>query len=180
MFGQIEEIKNLAFKYSKEQLGRMAQMGMIEPQKAMMAGMMRDRVAKEDTKPPTTTVVQDVLAPQQQQMGMQQPQQPQPQQMGMPQQAAPQEPTQMAATGGITSLPVHEQDYAGGGIVAFADGGDTDDGVARYANAGYVNAEWEALKPAGRPLAGSMGEFVGNIFSRNDSKIDPVTGEPIL
>jgi hypothetical protein len=121
MFGQIDEIKNLAFKYSKQQLGRMVQMGMIDPQKAMMAGMMRDRVAKEDTKPPTTTVAQDVLgaAPQVQQPA-------QPQQMGMPQQApASQAPVQMAATGGITSLPVQEQDYAGGGIVAFADGGDT-------------------------------------------------------
>jgi len=141
MFGQIDEIKNLAFKYSKEQLGRMAQMGMIDPQKAMLAGMMRDRVSKEDSKPPTTTVAQDVLAPQQQQpqMGMQQPQQPQPQQMGMPPQAAPQAPVQMAATGGITSLPVHEQDYAGGGIVAFADGGDTDDGVARFGVGGTAD-----------------------------------------
>lgn len=135
MFGQIEEIKNLAFKYSKEQLGRMAQMGMIDPQKAMMAGMMRDRVAKEDTKPPTTTVAQDVLgaAPQVQQPA-------QSQQMGMPQQApAPQAPTQMAATGGITSLPVQEQDYAGGGIVAFADGGDTDDGVAHFYDGGTTS-----------------------------------------
>jgi len=131
MFGQIDEIKNLAFKYSKQQLGRMVQMGMIDPQKAMMAGMMRDRVAKEDTKPPTTTVAQDVLgeAPQVQQPA-------QPQQMGMPQAPAPQAPTQMAATGGITSLPVQEQDYAGGGIVAFADGGDTDDGVAHFFNGG--------------------------------------------
>lgn len=135
MFGQIDEIKNLAFKYSKEQLGRMAQMGMIEPQKAMMAGMMRDRVAKEDTKPPTTTVVQDVLPTQQ---------------MGMPQQAAPQEPTQMAATGGITSLPVQEQDYAGGGIVAFADGGDTDDGVAHFYDGGTTS-------PMGRWWKGMTG-----------------------
>ena len=130
MFGQIDEIKNLAFKYSKEQLGRMVQMGMIDPQKAMMAGMMRDRVAKEDTKPPTTTVAQDVLAPQQSQ-------QPQPQQMGMPQAPAPQAPVQMAATGGITSLPVHEQDYAGGGIVAFADGGEADDGVKHFDQGGF-------------------------------------------
>jgi hypothetical protein len=134
MFGQIDEIKNLAFKYSKQQLGRMVQMGMIDPQKAMMAGMMRDRVAKEDTKPPTTTVAQDVLgeAPQVQQPA-------QPQQMGMPPQAAPQAPTQMAATGGITSLPVQEQDYAGGGIVAFADGGDTDDGVAHFYDGGTTS-----------------------------------------
>ena len=118
MFGQIDEIKNLAFKYSKEQLGRMVQMGMIDPQKAMMAGMMRDRVAKEDTKPPTTTVAQDIFPPQQ---------------MGMPQEA----PVQMAASGGITSLPVHEQDYAGGGIVAFAGGGDTDDGVKHFDQGGF-------------------------------------------
>ena len=134
MFGQIDEIKNLAFKYSKQELGRMVQMGMVDPQKAMMAGMMRDRVSQEDAKPPTTTVAQDVLgtAPQ-----MQQPAQPQQPQMGMPQAPAPQAPTQMAATGGVTSLPVHEQDYAGGGIVAFADGGDTDDGVAHFDGGGF-------------------------------------------
>ena len=135
MFKEIDVIKDLALKYSKPQLGRMAQLGMIEPQKAMMAGMMRDRIAKEDAKPPTATVAQDVL-------GLQPPQQqPQPQQMGMPQmaqaQGQPQEapqpqmgmpqseqppmgPTQMAATGGLTSISIESQDYAGGGIVAFA------------------------------------------------------------
>ena len=135
MFKEIDVIKDLAFKYSKEQLGRMAQMGMIEPQKAMMAGMMRDRVAKEDTKPPTSTVAQDVLGmqppqqPQPPQLGMQQPQgamQPQQPQMGMPPQPEqpPMGPTQMAATGGLTSLSIPEQDYAGGGIVAFDEGGE--------------------------------------------------------
>lgn len=136
MFKEIDVIKDLAFKYSKQELGRMAQMGMIEPQKAMMAGMMRDRVAKEDTKPPTTTVAQDVLGmqpPQQAQaqsapqMDMQQMAQAQPQpQMGMPQPAEqePMGPTQMAATGGLTSLPVPDYDYAGGGIVAFDEGGE--------------------------------------------------------
>lgn len=125
MFGQINEIKDLAFKYSKQELGRMAQMGMIEPQKAMMAGMMRDRVAKEDTKPPTTTVAQDVL-------GMQPPQQAQAQsapQMGMQQPQGvmqPQQPQQAQAPAGIESLPAGDVgNYAGGGIVAFADGGDT-------------------------------------------------------
>ena len=134
MFGQINEIKDLALKYSKPQLGRMAQLGMIEPQKAMMAGMMRDRIAKEDAKPPTSTVAQDVLGlqppqqqPQPQQMGMPQMAQAQPQQAPQPQMGMPPQPeqppmdaTQMAATGGLTSLPVPEQDYAGGGIVAFA------------------------------------------------------------
>jgi hypothetical protein len=143
MFKEIDVIKDLALKYSKPQLGRMAQLGMIEPQKAMMAGMMRDRIAKEDAKPPTATVAQDVLGlqpPQQQaqpqQMGMPQmaqvqgqPQQaPQPQ-MGMPQsEQPPMGATQMAATGGLTSLPVPEQNYAGGGIIAFDEGGE----IPRY------------------------------------------------
>ena len=118
MFKEIDAIKDLAFKYSKQQLGSMAQSGLIDTQKAVLAAMMRDRVAKEDTKPPTTTVAQDVLPPQQ---------------MGMPQEA----PVQMAASGGITSLPVQEQDYAGGGIVAFADGGDTDDGVKHFDQGGF-------------------------------------------
>ena len=121
MFKEIDAIKDLAFKYSKQQLGSMAQSGLIDTQKAVLAAMMRDRVAKEDTKPPTTTVAQEAFGIQPpQQMAQAQPQ-PQPQQMGMPQEA----PVQMAASGGITSLPVQEQDYAGGGIVAFADGGDT-------------------------------------------------------
>jgi hypothetical protein len=131
MIPGIQEIKALAIKYSKKQLANMAQTGLIDPQKAVMAGMMRDRIAKEDMQPPSTTVAQDVLGmgPQAQpQMGMQpqmgQPQgQPQPQ-MPPPQMGAPMgQPPVMAASGGLTDLPVDVQDYAGGGIVAFDDGG---------------------------------------------------------
>jgi hypothetical protein len=134
MIPGIQEIKALALKYSKKQLANMAQTGLIDPQKAVMAGMMRDRIAKEDTQPPTTTVAQDVLGltppPQ---MGMQpqpQPQmaqaQPQPQpQMPPPQMGAPvEQPPVMAASGGLTNIPVEVQDYAGGGIVAFDEGGE--------------------------------------------------------
>jgi hypothetical protein len=139
MIPGIQEIKALALKYSKKQLANMAQTGLIDPQKAVMAGMMRDRIAKEDTQPPTTTVAQDVLGltppPQ---MGMQpqpQPQMAQAQQMQQPQQMqqAPQmgapveQPPVMAASGGMTSLPIEMQDYAGGGIVAFADRGLVED-----------------------------------------------------
>jgi hypothetical protein len=42
-------------------------------------------------------------------------------------------PAQMAATGGLTSLPVPEHDYAGGGIVAFDEGGE----VPGYARGGF-------------------------------------------
>ena len=149
MIPGIQEIKSLAIKYSKKQLANMAQTGLIDPQKAVMAGMMRDRIAKEDMQPPTTTVAQDTLGmappPQMGQMGQMPPapQGPQmPPQMGMqpppqmaqaqpqtppPQMGAPvEQPPVMAASGGVTSLPVDIADYAGGGIVAFANGGTAD------------------------------------------------------
>lgn len=126
MIPGIQEIKSLAVKYSKKQLANMAQMGLIDPQKAVMAGMMRDRIAKEDMQPPSTTVAQDVLGMSPQpQMGMQ----PQPQMaQAQPQMGAPvEQPPVMAASGGLTNLPVEVQDYAGGGIVAFADRGLVED-----------------------------------------------------
>jgi hypothetical protein len=185
MIPGIQEIKALALKYSKKQLANMAQTGLIDPQKAVMAGMMRDRIAKEDMQPPTSTVAQDALglAPAPQippQMGMQPPPQmaqaqPQPQpQTPAPQMGAPvQQPPVMAASGGVTSLPVDIADYAGGGIVAFGDGGDVP---------GYAGAEGSVVRtprygmrfedlpiysaPSGQQViqpAGSMGEFFSNI-----------------
>lgn len=169
MIPGIQEIKALALKYSKKQLANMAQTGLIDPQKAVMAGMMRDRIAKEDMQPPTTTVAQDTLgmAPPQMgqmppapqgpqmppQMGMQPPPQmaqaqPQPQpQTPAPQMGAPvQQPPVMAASGGVTSLPVDIADYAGGGIVAFGDGG----GVPGFAG-GSVIDESVYIDPMGAP-----------------------------
>lgn len=128
----IQEIQTLAVKYSKPQLARMAQTGLIDTQKAVLAAMMRDRIAKEDAKPPTSTVAQDVMGLQPPQMAQAAPQQipqmaqaalQQRPQMGMPAAPAPEMPAQMAATGGLTSIPIESQDYAGGGIVAFANGG---------------------------------------------------------
>jgi len=97
MLRQMEEIQGLALKYSKAQLGRMVQMGMLDPQKAMMAGMMIDRVEKQNaTQAPQTTVAEDVL--------------------GTGGQLAPQ---------GLEALPAGEVgNYAGGGIVAFDEGGE--------------------------------------------------------
>jgi hypothetical protein len=154
MIPGVQEIKALALKYSKKQLANMAQTGLIDPQKAVMAGMMRDRIAKEDMQPPSTTVAQDVLglAPQQQ-MGMQPPPQPQmaqarpqPQpQMPPPQMGAPMEqPPVMAASGGMTSLPVEIQDYAGGGIVAFGDGGDTSSPLGRKLSSVFGGKTYDA------------------------------------
>jgi hypothetical protein len=137
---RIDEIRELATKYSKPDLARMVQMGMIEPQKALMAGMMIDRIAKSAMSPPQSTVAQEVfgvqpggtgtmagtsLGAQGQELGPTAP-------MTMA-------PPAMAASGGIMSalphsagvagLPSGLQNMAGGGIVAFADGGKPEDMV---------------------------------------------------
>jgi hypothetical protein len=113
MFGEINAIRALATKYSKPQLANLVQTGQLEPQKAVLAGMMIDRIAKSAMEPPQTTVAQDVLgaAPTSGQMPPGQMQQGQP----------PQMPPQNA---GVSALPSGINDMAGGGIVAFADGGD--------------------------------------------------------
>jgi len=118
----IQEIQSLATKYSKAQLKQMAQRGLIDPTKAVMAGMMIDRIQKQNMQPPQQTVADEVLG----------------QQQAMPQQAMP-------AQAGMTALPSGlPPEMAGGGIVAFADGGDIDDyadgGVVGYAKGNLVNA----------------------------------------
>jgi hypothetical protein len=124
MFGEINAIRLLATKYSKPQLANLVQTGQLEPQKAVMAGMMIDRIAKSAMAPPQTTVAQDVLgsAPTSGQMPPEQMQQGQ----------LPQMPPQNA---GVSGLPSGLNNMAGGGIVAFADGGD----VPSFAERGYVD-----------------------------------------
>jgi len=129
---RIDEVRELATKYSKPELQRMVQMGVVEPQKAVMAGMMIDRIAKSAMQPPQTTVAQDVLglAPTSAQGQMP----PEAMQGQAPQGQPPQmPPPQMAAHGGIMGMLPHSDgvaalhsnipDYAGGGIIAFADRG---------------------------------------------------------
>jgi len=121
---RIDEIRELATKYSKPDLARMVQMGMIDPQKALMAGMMIDRIAKSAIQPPQTTVAQDVLG-----------QQPTAAQGQVP-------PGIMAAPGapppstGVAALPSNMTQMAGGGIVAFDEGGQ----VSGYADGDLVSA----------------------------------------
>ena len=122
-----EEIKDLALKYSKQQLSGLAQRGEIDPMTAVMAGMMRDRIVSEEMRQnmPETTVADDILGAAQQ-MG-------QPQLVGQPQDqlAQMQRPVEgqpqmaMMAEGGLASIPFDDGmfDYAGGGIVAFSNGG---------------------------------------------------------
>jgi hypothetical protein len=106
---RIDEIRELATKYSKPDLARMVKMGLIDPQRALMAGMMIDRIAKSAMTPPQTTVAEDVLAAPTTAQG----------QISQGVMGAPGAPEQSA---GVAGLPSGLQNMAGGGIVAFADG----------------------------------------------------------
>jgi len=124
--------------------------GKIDPTTALMAMMTIQRIVAANTQPPSgTTVAQDTgMAPPPQQMGM----------SAMAPQGAPgaspgANPVRMAYGGqvaisnnqvpspamerGISGLPVPDNmfDYADGGMIAFAGGGD----VQRFQNQGAVN-----------------------------------------
>jgi hypothetical protein len=208
MLRDIGEIQKLATKYSKQQLARMAQMGLIDPTKAVMAGMMIDRITKSNMQPPQTTVADEALMP------MQPPAAPPMQQAQPP--VAPSGisalPTQPEPNAGVAALPSGITEMAGGGIVAFDDGGAVpgyagDRGSLVYGGSFedlpvYVPRERPALQPAG-----SMGEVFSNLGSaianpvvdffsnapdmnraarqmvgkpdQGGPRADPVTGEPL-
>lgn len=125
------------YKGNKKEIANAARMGLIDPTAALMAGMFIDRMrnAASEEQKTDTTIAQDVFgipaAPQPQQTAPQLQQtapRPQPQ---MPQMAQPQgiPGAQMAAAQprmapGVEGLPTGDVgNYAGGGIVAFADRG---------------------------------------------------------
>lgn len=152
MLREMQEIRKLALEYSKDDLGRMVQLGLITPQKAMLAGMMIQRVEQQNAKPPQGTVAQNLLGiqPPGAPAGAQQPQMPPQMAQGQPQmppQGAPApQPPMMAAEGGLMAIPAGNiGEYAGGGIVAFDDGGE----VQGYAKGDLVPAGlFEALVQA--------------------------------
>jgi len=128
---QIQEIQYLATKYSKAALGRMVQLGLLDAQKAMMAGMMIQRIEQQNAKPPQTTVAQEVLGLPAVAMGPQN----QPSQVGPSSAPTTSPPVMTAADGGLLNIPAGDVgEYAGGGIVAFDDGGE----VEGYAGGGVV------------------------------------------
>lgn len=114
----ISEIRALAVKYNKDELRRLAQMNLVNPSDAVMAGMMIDRIRAQNMKKPQQTVAEEALGinvePE-----------------VMPQQAMPQQ-----ASAGMTALPSGlPEEMAGGGLVAFAEGGD----VPGYAKGDLVD-----------------------------------------
>jgi hypothetical protein len=119
--------------------------GKVDPTKALMAMMMIQRIVAANVQPPSgTTVAQDAgMAPPPQPMGM----------SAMAPQAAPQQPPVRMAYGGqvavsnnqvpspamergLDGIPIPDNmfDYADGGMVAFAGGGD----VQRFAPGGQM------------------------------------------
>jgi hypothetical protein len=139
MLRDIGEIQTLATKYSKPQLARMAQMGLIDPTKAVMAGMMIDRITKSNMQAPQQTVAEEALTPMAPPAApMQQAQTP----------VAPAGigslPTQPEPNAGVAALPSGITEMAGGGIVAFDEGGEVP---------GYAGANESLVR---QPLFGSM------------------------
>ena len=121
----------------KRKIAQAASMGVIDPTVAVMAGMFIDRMrnAAASEQAPNTTVAQDVMAPPA----------PQPQMQGAPQ-AQPAMGLESAAAApverGLEAIPVpeemyDEQSFAGGGIVAFTEGGETRNLREFYQRYGY-------------------------------------------
>jgi hypothetical protein len=106
---ELQSPKDIAMEYggNKQKIAQAAQMGLVDPTAAVLAGMFIDkmRTAQQDEMAPQTTVAQEVMAPP----------------------MAPQMGGQMPAEAGVAALPVPDEmvpnEFAGGGIVAFANGG---------------------------------------------------------
>jgi hypothetical protein len=122
---------------NKQRIAQAMQMGLLDPTAGTLAGMFIDRMrgAAQQEGAPQQTVAQQVFAPPQMTSPpMGQPQMQMPQGLGQPQIPMPQETPPMGmAGGGLTALPLPESmfdepaDYAGGGIVAFAQGGEAEE-----------------------------------------------------
>ena len=113
---ELQSPKDIAMEYggNKKKIAQAAQMGMIDPTSAVLAGMFIDKMrsAQQEEMAPQSTVAQDVMAG-----------------LGATPQAAM--APQMAPTeAGVAALPVPDDmvpdEFAGGGIVAFQGGGGVD------------------------------------------------------
>ena len=170
---------------------------------------MRDQAVKEA---PTTTVAQDLTQPSREQLmaamaatqrnmaAEAPPEMP----VGMPAQMPRQAqgmslPAQRLNAPGIMAAPQAAQALAaqdvmgaqeprrmaGGGMVAFAEGGMPkydSRGAVLFQNQGMVpryGMRFEELSEYRNPPASSMGEFFGNMFTPRGQRVDPYTNEPL-
>jgi hypothetical protein len=168
---------------------------------------MRDQAVKEA---PTTTVAQDLTQPSREQLmaamaamqgGSPSSQLVSPEAPPMPRQAQGMSlPAQRLNAPGIMAAPQAAQALAaqdvmgaqeprrmaGGGMVAFAEGGMPkydSRGTIRFQNQGMVpryGMRFEELPVYQPPPASSMGELFGNMFARPGQRVDPYTNEPIF
>jgi hypothetical protein len=128
----LQEPTDIAMEYggNKQKIEQAAKMGLIDPTSAVMAGMFIDRMrnAQQEEMAPEQTVAQETF-PRMAGLGAT----PQAAQMA---QMAPQMPQQMPTEAGVAALPLSEDTFtaAGGGMIAFDDGGP----VARFSTAGVV------------------------------------------
>lgn len=198
----IQAPEDIAKEYAgnKQRIAQAAQMGTVDPTAAVLAGMFIDRMRSAQVMEAgqMPSVAQQVLGGQPPQgagapppMGMAPPPQGMPmppQDMAPPPQDMPMPPQDMApqgmAEGGIAGLPIpdtmfdeptnggFDDGYAGGGMVAFADGGDVDLERLRRAiiaqesggDYGITNAEgsgamgaYQFMPPTARALAQRLG-----------------------
>lgn len=131
---------------NKQKIAEAARLGLLDPTAAVMAGMFIDkmRAAATAEQAQNTTVAQDILGGGLQALPTPQQQvPPMPAQAAMqaqrPQQAAPVRPELMQ---GVAALPTgNVGEYAGGGIVAFGNGGDTEEDERRRATPPHEYAE---------------------------------------
>jgi hypothetical protein len=149
---------------NKMKIAQAAQIGLLDPTAAVLAGMFIDRMrgAQQQEQVPQMTVAQQVLSPQPSagaglgatpqaaQMAAAYPAEGAP--PSVPGPSMPQQEPVMAADGGLMSLPVDDAmfqpSYNAGGIVAFADGGVASSGEESTSPAGrwYQSQRQEALR----------------------------------
>jgi hypothetical protein len=172
----IQSPENIAKDYggNKQRIAQAMQLGVVDPTAGVLAGMFIDRMrsAQMQEQAPQATVAQQVMG------GA--PTAPAPAPSGglgtapqaMPQPAPPMAPAQPPmgmADGGLASLPIadtmfdeptnggFDDGYAGGGLVAFADGGGIDaDALRRALRAQESSGDYGVLNREG---SGAMGAY---------------------
>lgn len=193
----LQSPENIAKEYmgNKQKIAQAAQMGMLDPTAAVLAGMFIDRMragaVEEQAAPPT--VAQQVLGgmqpppslPEAMPMPPSAPQPmpaagglgntPQAMQAQIPQQANPAPPQQYAAASGLMSAQVPDAmfDYADGGLVAFAGGGVADyDAWKRAIIAQESGGRYGALNDS----SGAMG--IGQVMPQTAMSLAKQLGIP--
>jgi len=164
----IQAPEDIAKEYggNKQKIAKAAQMGLLDPTAAVLAGMFIDRMrgAQAQEQVPQQTVAQQTFAP------MQGPQQalgatPQaPQMMAMQQQMAPR-----PGIAGVNQIPTNPNmmpSAAGGGLVAFATGDRVSDGMSEEDRARLERERFKKLQ-----------DYNQNVVPRLQAETDRLLGD---